>query len=65
MKYAVKVPFNTGDNDDDMLFVTEGDPKFNFRIKLFNTSEDAQQHATIWGEHAVVVKLEDNYETLL
>lgn len=65
MKYAVKVPFNTGDNEDDMLFVTEGDPKFSFRIKLFNTTQEAQQHADIWGNKAVVVRLEDNYETLL
>lgn len=65
MKYAVKVPFNTGDKEDDMLFVTEGDPKFSFRIKLFNTSEDAREHADIWGSGAVVVPLAENYETLL
>jgi len=65
MKYAVKVPFNTGDKEDDMLFVTEGDSKFHLRVKLFNTTHEAQQHADIWGDNAVVVALEDNHETLL
>jgi hypothetical protein len=63
MKYAVKVPFNTGDKDDDMLFVTEGDPKFHFRIKLFNTIQEAQQQAKLWSDQAVVVALDDNHET--
>lgn len=62
-RYAVKVPF--GHEDDDMLFVTEGDSKFKLRIKLFDTVKDAYDHAELWGENAVVVELDDDYEILL
>jgi hypothetical protein len=63
--YAVKVPFYTGDKEEDMLFLTEGDSKFHLRVKLFNSPQEARQAATVWGEQAVVVKLDDNYEISL
>ena len=56
LKYAVKIPF-----DGVMLYVTEGDPKFNYRIKTFDTIEKAREHADIWGD-AVVVELDDDCE---
>lgn len=59
-KYAVKTPF-----EDDMLFVTEGDSKFQLRIKTFDTVEDARNFANIFGEGSVVVELDDDYELLL
>lgn len=62
-KYAVKVPF--GSENDDMLFVTEGDTKFKLRIKLFDTIDEAREHAELWGENAVVVELDEDYEILL
>ena len=59
-KYAVKTPF-----EDDMLFVTEGDSKFQLRIKTFDTVEDARNFADDFGEGCVVVELDDDYELLL
>ena len=59
MSYAVKVPF-----DGEMLYVTEGDTKFQLRAKLFNTKEEAQQHADRWGEHAEVVEFTGDSELL-
>lgn len=59
MSYAVKVPF-----DGEMLYVTEGDTKFQLRAKLFDTKEEAQQHADIWGEHAEVVEYTEESELL-
>jgi hypothetical protein len=50
-KYAVMVPM-----DGDMLYVVEGDTKFQLRAKLFDTEEEATEHAEIWGEHAAVVE---------
>lgn len=49
--YAIMVPM-----DGDMLYVTEGDSKFHLRVKLFETYEEAQKHADIWGAHAIVVE---------
>ena len=51
--YAVKIPF-----DDDMLYVTEGDSKFHLRVKVFNNIKDAQEHAALWGDKAIVVEYE-------
>jgi len=48
-----------------MLFVTEGDTKFKLRIKLFDTIDEAREHAELWGENAVVVELDEDYEILL
>jgi hypothetical protein len=62
-KYAIKVPF--GDEEDDRLFVTEGDTKFKLRIKLFESIQDAREHADLWGPNATVVELADDYEILL
>lgn len=62
-KYAIKVPF--GHEDDDMLFVTDGDTKFKLRIKTFNNVTEAREHAELWGPKAVVVELDDDYEILL
>jgi hypothetical protein len=62
-KYAIKVPF--GDEEDDRLFVTEGDTKFKLRIKTFDTVEEARDLAQIWGANATIVELDDDYEILL
>ena len=53
-KYADKVPI---DDDGDMLYVTEGDTKFQLRAKLFDTEQQAKEHAELWGEQAVVVEI--------
>ena len=53
IKYAVMVPI---DDYSDMLYVTEGDTKFQLRAKLFDTEQQAKEHAELWGEHAVVVE---------
>lgn len=51
-RYAIKVPF---DDDDDMLYITEGDSKFHLRVKLFTSYDEAEQYAiTVWGDQAVV-----------
>ena len=55
MRYAVKVPFD----DDDWLYVVEGDSKFQLRVKKFDTIEEAEQHADIWGEQAIVVEYKE------
>jgi hypothetical protein len=54
--YAVKIPFD--DDLDDMLYVTEGDSKFHLRPLLFNNKTDAEKHAALWGDKAVVVQYE-------
>ena len=51
-KYAVKVSF---DDNEDMLYATEGDSKFHLRPLLFNTEAAATQYAAQWGNDAVVV----------
>lgn len=53
------VPF-----DGEMLYVTEGDSKFQLRAKLFETHEEAQEHASVWGEHAVVVEFNEEHNLL-
>lgn len=62
-KYAVKIPF--GDEDDDKLFVTEGDTKFMLRIKTFDTVQEATDYASVWQGAADVVELDDDFELLL
>ena len=55
-RYAVMIPF-----DDEMLFVTQLDTKFQLGARLFDTEEKAEEHAALWGENAVVVRyLEEN-----
>lgn len=53
MKYAVKVPF-----DGSMLYVVDADLP-DLQRKIFDTYEDAVEHAEIFGEHAVVVKYKE------
>lgn len=60
-KYAVMVPI---DDDGYMLYVTEGDTKFQLRAKLFDTEQLAKQHAELWGERAVVVEYTERSELL-
>lgn len=55
IKYAVMVPM-----DGFMIYVTEGDSKFNLRAKLFNTREEANLHADLWGESAEVVEYNED-----
>ena len=58
-KYAVMVPM-----DGEMLYVTEGDTKFQLRAKLFDTEQQATEHAELWGEQAVVVEYTERSEIL-
>ena len=60
LKYGVKVPL-----DGVMLFVTEGDSKFRLRIKTFDSIDEAWEHASLWGDDAIVVELNDDYEVAL
>jgi hypothetical protein len=50
-RYAVMIPF-----DDEMLFVTQGDGKFQLGARLFDTEQKAEEHAALWGKNAVVVE---------
>lgn len=50
--------------DGDMLYVTEGDSKFQLRARLFDTEQQATEHAELWGEHAVVVEYTEESEVL-
>ena len=57
MKYAVKVPF--GDfGGDDWLFVTKDGPE-GPEIVLYESREEAQKQAKIWGGNGVVVEYDD------
>ena len=49
--YAIKIPYPSGDE-----WVTEGDSKFQLAVKLFDTRQDADNHAILWGDGAVVVE---------
>ena len=46
-------------------FVTEGDSKFRLRIKTFDSVEEAWKHASLWGDDAIVVELNGDYEVAL
>ena len=61
-KYAVKVPFDH--EQSDMLYVTEGDTKFHLRVKLFDTVEEAEEHAKLWGDNATVVEFNEDTNIL-
>lgn len=51
MKYGIKVPLF----ENDYLWVTTGDSKFQLRPLLFDDKEKAEEHAlTVWGENAIV-----------
>lgn len=51
MMYAVKVPF-----ENSFLYVTEyGHSVGNLKPVLFNTLEEAHEHALFWGPNAIVV----------
>ena len=60
-KYAVMVPI---DDSGDMLYVTEGDTKFQLRAKLFDTEQQAKEHAELWGKQAVVVEYTEESDLL-
>ncbi len=62
-KYAIKVPL--GHDDDDRLFLTEGDSKFKLRIKTFNDIDSAREMADTCGPGAVVVELDDDFQIIL
>jgi hypothetical protein len=51
MKYGIKVPLF----DDDYLWVTTGDSKFQLEPVLFEDKEKAEEYAlTVWGKNAIV-----------
>ena len=54
MKYAVKVPFGEFGNDD-WLFVTKDGPN-GPEIVLYDSREEAQDQALIWGGKGIVVE---------
>ena len=53
MKYAVKIPF-----EEDYLFVTREGPD-GIEIVLYDTREEAEAQALIWGGAGVVVEYTD------
>ena len=55
MKYAIKVPWP----DDDWLFVTREGPE-GPEIVLYDSREQAQEQALIWGGKGVVVEYQDD-----
>ncbi len=51
MKYGIKVPLF----DSELLWVTQGDSKFQLRPVLFETREEAEEYAlNVWGNTAIV-----------
>jgi len=54
MKYAVKVPFP----DNDWIFVTK-EGTDGPEIILYESREEAQEQAKIWGGNGVVVEYDD------
>ena len=54
MKYAVKVPFGNF-SDDDWLFVTKEGPD-GPEIILYESREEAESQAKLWGGNGVVVE---------
>lgn len=55
MKYAIKVPWP----DDDWLFVTREGPD-GLEIVLYDSREQAEAQALIWGGKGVVVEYQDD-----
>lgn len=52
MKYGVKIPFPDG----ELLWVTQGDSKFNLQPILFDSEQEAIYYAsTVWGNVAKVM----------
>lgn len=50
--YAIKVPF-----DDSMLYVIDVRPGSDeLKPRTFDTIEEAEDHATLWGDKAIVVE---------
>lgn len=49
--WAVKVPF-----DGIYLYLTEGDSKFNLRVRTFETREKAEDYASLWGDDCIVLE---------
>lgn len=47
--WAVKVPF-----DGVWLYLTEGDSKFQMRVRLFDSWKKADEFGQLWGEYKVV-----------
>lgn len=53
MKYGVKIQLS--ENDQDWLWVTIGDSKFQLEPMLFEEREDAEEYALkVWGPNAIV-----------
>lgn len=51
-KYAIKVMLSK----DDWIYLTEPSESTMFEVKpvLFNSRQEAEEHAKIWGVHKVV-----------
>ena len=55
MKYAIRVPLAA----DDYIFVSDINSPFDIKVRLFDSEEEAKEHAVIWGPLAEVVKYEE------
>jgi hypothetical protein len=55
MKYAVRVPLAA----DDYIFVSDIDSPFDIKVRLFDSEEEAKEHAAIWGPLAEVVEYKE------
>jgi hypothetical protein len=45
--------------DQEWLWVTQGDAKFHIRPLLFDSEQQAQEHARVWGDQARVAPYVD------
>jgi len=53
-KYAIRIPF-----DGDYILVTEGNWN-DIKVRTFDTEEEAEDHARIWGASAEVVEITED-----
>lgn len=57
MKFGIKVPIALDHHGEyaDWLWVTQGDSKFQLVPLLFDSKQEAEQHAlNVWGDSAIV-----------
>lgn len=54
MRYAIKVPF-----DGIWVYLTEGDPKFQMRVRTFDSISKAKEFADPWGDDCIVEEYEE------
>jgi len=58
--YAIKIPYPDGDE-----WLTEGDSKFQLRIKTFEEEDEAYLWAHKWSHSARVIEIDDDSDLKL